>query len=96
MKNTIQERSKEISFYLKNFSNDKKLLILCYIWKDKKNVTEICNNTLVSQSQVSQILAKMKLEKIVWYEKVWKESYYFISDKKALEIIKSLKNIFCK
>jgi hypothetical protein len=48
----------------------------------------------ISQSQVSQYLWKMKLEWILESEKTWKEVFYCIKDKKVLEIISSLKNIF--
>lgn len=83
-----------IADILKNFSNSNKLKILCYIGKEEKNVSDIIENIWVSQSMVSQILNKMKLEKIVSSEKKWKEIYYKISDKKIIELIYSLKNIF--
>jgi ArsR family transcriptional regulator len=83
-----------IADLLKNFSNTNKLKILCYIWKDEKNVSEIIENVWVSQSMVSQILNKMKLENILSSEKNWKEIFYKISDTKIIELINSLKNIF--
>ena len=83
-----------IADLLKNFSNSNKLKILCYIWKEEKNVSDIIENIWVSQSMVSQILNKMKLEKILSSEKNWKEIFYKISDKKIIELINSLKNIF--
>ena len=83
-----------IADLLKNFSNTNKLKILCYIWKDEKNVSDIIENVWVSQSMVSQILNKMKLENILSSEKNWKEIFYKISDIKIIELINSLKNIF--
>ena len=83
-----------IADLLKNFSNTNKLKILCYIWKDEKNVSDIIGNVWVSQSMVSQILNKMKLENILSSEKNWKEIFYKISDKKIIKLINSLKNIF--
>ena len=83
-----------ISNLLKNFSNTSKLKILCFIWKNEKNVSEIIKNVDCSQSQVSQILNKMKTEKILISEKKWKEVFYKISDEKILKLISSLKNIF--
>jgi len=83
-----------IADLLKNFSNTNKLKILCYIWKDEKNVSDIIENVWVSQSMVSQILNKMKLENILSSEKNWKEIFYKISDIKIIKLINSLKNIF--
>jgi ArsR family transcriptional regulator len=79
---------------MKNFSNKDKLAILCYLWNDKKNVTEIIKCSNLSQSQISQYLWKMKLEWILESEKIGKEVFYKISDEKILKIISSMKEIF--
>jgi len=88
------EKTKKISAILKNLSNENKLLILCFISKDKKNVTEILSSVNISQSQVSQYLGKMKLEGILESKKIGKEVFYSIKNTKILEIISNLKNIF--
>lgn len=93
MENII-EKTWEISDILKNFSNKNKLAILCYLWNEKKNVSDIMKCSKISQSQISQYLWKMKLEWILESKKNWKEVFYKISNPKILEIIKSLKNIF--
>ena len=83
-----------ISNILKNFSNTSKLKILCFIWQNEKNVSDIIKSVDCSQSQVSQILNRMKAEKILISEKKWKEVFYKINDDKILKLISSLKNIF--
>ena len=88
------KKIENIAELLKNFSNSNKLKILCFIGKNEKNVSEIIENVWISQSLVSQILNKMKLEKILESQKSGKEIFYKISDNKILELIKSLKNIF--
>ncbi len=95
MKKIIKKADK-IAGIMKNFSNRDKLAILCFLWKEEKNVTEIMDCTDMSQSQFSQYLWKMKLEWIVESRKEWKEVFYRISDKKVLEVIKALKHIFVK
>lgn len=90
------ENATKVAEIMKNFSNKEKMTILCFLWTEKKNVSEIIKHTGISQSQVSQYLWKMKLEWILESEKVWKEVFYKISDTKILEIIKSLKLIFNK
>ncbi len=90
----ILEKAEKISNILKNFSNKNKLAILCFLWKDKKNVSEILQNCNMSQSQVSQFLNKMKLEKILDCEKKWKEVYYYITNNDTLKIINILKENF--
>ena len=88
------DKASQVSEILKNFSNKDKLAILCYLWKEEKNVSEILNSCDISQSQVSQFLWRMKLEWILQSRKEWKEVYYKISDSKILELISSLKKIF--
>ena len=90
----IIERADNIANLMKNFSNKDKLAILCFLWNEEKNVSEIIECSSISQSQISQYLWKMKLEWLLESEKKWKEVYYKISDPKILEIIKSLKLIF--
>ncbi len=90
----ILKKTWKISDILKNFSNENKLAILCYLWNEEKNVSDIMKCSSISQSQISQYLWKMKLEWILESKKDWKEVYYKISDKKVLDLISSLKNIF--
>lgn len=93
MKEMIQ-RVSEISELMKSFSNKDKLAILCFLWKEEKNVSEIMTCTDISQSQISQYLWKMKLEWILDCEKKWKEVFYKISEPKVLELISAMKSIF--
>lgn len=88
------QKVENIAELLKNFSNTNKLKILCFIWKEKKNVSDIIENVWCSQSLTSQILNKMKLEGILSSKKEGKEIFYKISNKKIIDLILSLKNIF--
>lgn len=94
--NTFLNNAEKIAEIMKNFSNKDKIAILCFLWDEKKNVSEIMKCSTLSQSQISQYLGKMKLEWILESEKSGKEVYYKIADLKILEIIKALKLIFNK
>lgn len=88
------KRVSEISELMKSFSNKDKLAILCFLWNEEKNVSEIMTCTDISQSQISQYLWKMKLELILDCEKKWKEVFYKISEPKVLDLISAMKSIF--
>jgi len=90
----IIERAGKVANIMKNFSNKDKLAILCFLWNEEKNVSEIMKCSSISQSQISQYLWKMKLEWILESDKKWKEVFYTISDKKILELIDVMKSIF--
>lgn len=94
--NEMIKRVSEISELMKSFSNKDKLAILCFLWNEEKNVSEIMTCTSISQSQISQYLWKMKLEWILDSEKKWKEVFYKISAPKILELISAMKIIFNK
>jgi len=90
----IIERADKVASIMKNFSNKDKLAILCFLWNEEKNVSEIMKCSSISQSQVSQYLWKMKLEWILESDKIWKEVFYKITDEKVLEMISAMKGIF--
>ena len=92
----IIKRADKIADVMKCFSNKDKLAILCFLWNEEKNVSEIMKCSTISQSQVSQYLWKMKLEWILESEKKWKEVFYKVIDKKVLELIDAMKTIFGK
>lgn len=94
--NDFLNNAEKIAEIMKNFSNKDKIAILCFLWEEEKNVSQIMQCSCISQSQISQYLWKMRLEWILESEKKWKEVYYRISNTKILEIIKSLKLIFNK
>ena len=94
--NTFLNNAEKIAEIMKNFSNKDKIAILCFLWEEQKNVSEIMKCSTLSQSQISQYLWKMKLEWILESEKSGKEVYYKIADLKILEVIKALKLIFNK
>lgn len=95
MKKALFKKVYDVSKILKIISHPKRLAILCYIDKDKKNVSSIVESTDLSQSQVSQYLKKMKEENLLISKRNWKNILYSISDKKILTLMKSLKKIFC-
>lgn len=90
----IQNNSKEVSDILKILANENRLSILCYIWKRDRWVGRISEDLGISQSLVSQILNRLKLEGILESKRNWKEVFYEISDKKIFKIIESLKDIY--
>jgi DNA-binding transcriptional ArsR family regulator len=67
---------------------------MCFLGKKQKNVSEIMECSELSQPQISRYLWMMKIEWILESQKIGKEVFYEIKDKKILEIIKALKNIY--
>lgn len=91
----VRNKAQDVSEVLSVLSNVNRLLVVCYIWYNKKSVTEISKELAISQSLVSQILSKLKSEDLVESNRMGKEVIYRIKDKKILKLIKSLKEIYC-
>lgn len=88
-----QKLAKEMSVILKRIANPTRLMILCQIVENDKNVSEILEHVEVSQSALSQHLTLMKKYKIIKDEKRGKFVFYSIKDQKIKKILGSLSEI---
>ncbi|MBG0969458.1 metalloregulator ArsR/SmtB family transcription factor [Bacillus sp. SRB3LM] len=85
---TYYEQHAEI---LKNLAHPIRLLIVQkLITIGSLNVTELQNLIYLPQSTVSQHLSKLKIPKIVSYERKGLEVYYKVIDKKIIETMQVL------
>ena len=91
----MDEKIIEAVEILKVLSHKERLKILCFIWNENKNVSDIVEHLWISQSQTSQFLIKMKDMKLIENNKLWTQNFYKVSDEKVLKIIESLRWIYC-
>lgn len=91
----IQSNVLEVCDVMSLLSNEKRLMMLCFIGKGEKTIGELTTQLNISQSLTSQFAIKMKECGILKSEKKWKEVYYSVADKKALDLIVALKKIYC-
>ncbi|PEL96129.1 transcriptional regulator [Bacillus cereus] len=88
MDSTYYEQHAEI---LKHLAHPMRLLIVQkLITIGSLNVTELQNLIYVPQSTVSQHLSKLKIPKIVSYERKGLEVYYKVIDKKIIKTMQIL------
>ncbi|MBM5782217.1 MAG: winged helix-turn-helix transcriptional regulator [Pelagibacterales bacterium] len=81
---------------LKILANSKRLLILCNLIKEEKTVNELCKIIGLSQSALSQHLAKMRALNLVETNKIGQEVFYRIESKEVEAILSTLYLIYCK
>jgi DNA-binding transcriptional ArsR family regulator len=79
--------SQEILF--KVFGNEERVKMICCLEK-KQSVTKLLEKCRLSQSAVSQHLSVLKEAKIIDCERLGKQQFYFVVNKKALKIAKDL------
>ena len=103
MKNTpssnqlnMKRHAHDAATMLKQLANDKRLLILCQLVSGEKSVSELSVNIGLSQSALSQHLAKMRKAKLVQTEKRGQQVYYRLSSMEAHALLSTLYLIYCK
>ena len=81
---------------LKLLANQSRLRILCSLVDSPKPVNELEEMVDISQSALSQHLAKLRLAKIVNTEKRGQSVYYSLASVEVNAILSTLYLIYCK
>lgn len=85
----------EVSDLLRALSHPQRLMIMGHLTQGPKTVTELTELCAVSQSQLSQFLGRMKAEGLVSSERQGKYQYYAVADKRLVQLMAVIQNIFC-
>ncbi|HWM80891.1 MAG TPA: metalloregulator ArsR/SmtB family transcription factor [Pseudolabrys sp.] len=81
---------------LKLLANENRLLILCHLaMTDEAPVNELADAVGLSQSALSQHLARMREEALLATRRDAQTIYYRIADPNAARILGVLKDIYC-
>ncbi|RUO36054.1 ArsR family transcriptional regulator [Aliidiomarina shirensis] len=92
----MQENASSAESLLKSLANSYRLMVLCHLVNGEMSVGELEKKVGLSQSSLSQHLAKLREQKIVSFRKQGTTVLYRIADKNALQILESLHSIFCE
>jgi len=89
------ERNIEIAAnLLKALSNEKRLLIICALYKGEKSVRELEEIVGLSQSALSQHLARLRLDKLVNTRREAQTIYYSLHDRATRAVLRCLYDIY--
>jgi DNA-binding transcriptional ArsR family regulator len=81
---------------LKALSNEHRLLILCHLIAESEvTVGDLVAKVGLSQSALSQHLAKLRAEGLVTYRREAQTLFYRVSDERAASVLVVLQQIFC-
>lgn len=92
----MKKNSLKAEKMLKLLANSKRLLILCNLLRKECSVNELSELVGLSQSALSQHLAKMRQEGLVVTNKQGTTSYYRINKPEVEAILSTLYLIYCK
>ncbi|MGG4604621.1 ArsR/SmtB family transcription factor [Paenalcaligenes sp. Me131] len=92
----LQEGASQAAAMLRTVGNEHRLLILCLLIEHQEMTVGALNSYVdLSQSALSQHLAKMREENLITYRRDAQTLYYRIADPKIEQLISTLKTIFC-
>ncbi len=80
---------------MKTLANDKRLHILCAIWRKEMSVGDLEEIVGLSQSALSQHLARLRREGTVKTRRDAQTIYYSIECEKAKKMMEAIYNIYC-
>jgi ArsR family transcriptional regulator, virulence genes transcriptional regulator len=86
----------EAASVLAAMANPVRLLVLCALVDGEKPVHELVANSGISQSAVSQHLAKMRNLKLVTTRRDAQSIYYSLASEEVKQLLASLYNIYCR
>lgn len=81
---------------LKQLANASRLMVLCSLVNGEKTVGQLLESVDISQSALSQHLAKLRAQKLVATEKRGLFVYYRIDSAEVRALLSTLYLIYCK
>jgi DNA-binding transcriptional ArsR family regulator len=90
----IEQNAKKAAALLKAISNEKRLLIMCALYSSEKNVGELEKIVGLSQSALSQHLARLRRDGIVNTRRNAQTIFYSLPDQSVKIILEALFKIY--
>jgi len=92
----LTKQASDAAQLLKLLGNEKRLLILCFLAaRGEMTVGELVDVVKLSQSALSQHLGRLRADGLVAFRRTSQTLHYRVADKRALQVLRVLKEIFC-
>ena len=91
----IQENALRASTLLKAMSNQHRLMILCQLVVGEKCVSDLEEIVGLSQSALSQHLARLRRDNLVKTRRAAQTIYYSLNGEEATSVIETLYSLYC-
>ena len=95
--NALAKRAAEVAEILGAIANERRLMVLCKLVEaGEATVTALADAVDLSQSALSQHLAKLRAEGIVTFRREGQTLWYRIADPRVEELFAVLHRLFCQ
>ena len=92
----LARQAGDASQLMKLLGNEKRLLVLCFLAaRGEMTVGELVGVAKLSQSALSQHLARLRADGLVTFRRTSQTLHYRVADKRAMRIMEVLKEIYC-
>ena len=91
----LKSKAAHAAAVLKSLSNVYRLLIMCELSQGERSVSDIQGVVDLSQSALSQHLARLRRDGLVSHRRSARMVYYSIASREALAIMATLYEIYC-
>lgn len=92
----FEARAAEAAQFLKLLANEHRLLVLCHLQTaGEAPVSSLVEEVGLSQSALSQHLAKLREDGLVTFRRESQTLFYRVCDERAERVLALLKDIFC-
>ncbi len=93
----FEKKANEVADLLRALANERRLMILCQLVEHgEATVGSLVDAVGISQSSLSQHLAKMRDEGIVAFRRDAQTIWYRIADARIEQLFATLHHLFCK
>jgi DNA-binding transcriptional ArsR family regulator len=92
----IKKRAAEAADFLKSMANESRLVVLCELVKGERTVGELEKVAGLSQSALSQHLARLRESKLVTTRREAQTIYYSLADSGVKPLIDVLYDLYCR
>lgn len=91
----MQEHAAEAAALMKALGNESRLMILCLLAEGERSVSELNAIVKLSQSALSQQLARLRQQALVTTRRESQTIYYSLADGPAERVIQLLHDTYC-
>ncbi len=93
--NGMAAHASDAAAYLKTLAHEGRLMILCHLGAGEKSVGELESLLSIRQAAVSQMLARLRDERLVRTRRAGKTIFYSLNDRNTEQMIEFLHRLFC-
>lgn len=93
----LKAKAAEVADLLRTLANDRRLLILCRLVEcGEATVGQLADDVELSQSALSQHLARLREEGVVEFRRESQALWYRIADPRVEDLLATLHRLYCR